>query len=248
MKSRLLISSFFCVLTLFSKTTSGQNKLILKGHESKFYCFLDTLKVSKPYVTVNVKWISDTIQIRKWTYDLNIDSALVEFKKAARITDWFPSEMEKQGILIRKKIAAQNCYSNALEHYFEFKNLNFNKIFNDSTSIVDMSSFEKILNNSFALVKRFSTKKKSKINKLNIENGSFIVLRNKSRKPIHSIFYEKDIFYSKNGQNAETKYKRLKDIIKRYFDTIEIEIYELNESSIFKFISNKNTCANKELI
>ena len=244
MKSRISITFFVVILNLFSNRICAQDKSILKGQESKFYCVLDTLKIKKPYITVNVKWISDTIQIRKWAYALDIDSSLEEFKKAARITDWNPTEKEKKEVLTQKKIAAQNCYSNALMHYFKFNNLNFSQIFNDSTSITNMSNFEKILNSSFSLVKRFSTKKKSKINKFDIENGSFIVFRTENQNPIHALFYQNENFYSKNGQFAESKYKKLRDIINRYFDTTEIEIYELNESNILNFINEKNTCAN----
>ncbi len=224
-------------IILYSIKINGQNYSELKGSESKVFTILDTVRIIKPYVTFNIKWLNDTIQIQKWAYPLDIDSELDKFRKATKFKNWFPNEKEKKEMIIKKKIGAHNCYSNALKHFFEFNNLDFNFVFNDSTSVRNMEGFEKIINSSFLLLKEFSTKSKKEIKKFKIQNGSLIVFRNKNGNAIHAIFYNNNIFYSKNGKFEETKYIKINDIFKRYFDTTVIQIYELNKKAILNYLS-----------
>ena len=57
-------------IILFSIKMNGQNYSELKGSESKVFTILDTIRVKKPFVTFNIKWLNDTIQIQKWAYPL----------------------------------------------------------------------------------------------------------------------------------------------------------------------------------
>lgn len=229
------ITLYFIIL--FAININGQNHSQLKGAESKVFTVLDTIRIKKPYVTFNIKWMNDTIQIQKWAYPLDIESELDKFIKATKFKDWVPSENEKKEMVIQKKIGAHNCYSNALKYYFEFNNLDFSFVFNDSTSVRNMKGFEKIINSSFILIKDYSIKNKRKIKNTEFQNGSLIVFRNKNGNAIHTIFYNDNNFYSKNGRWKELKYNKIEDIIKRYFDTTIIQIYELNKNAILNYIS-----------
>ncbi len=189
---------------------------------------LDTIEVGKKSISINVLWLNDTIRVSVLNQE-RIDTLSDNINHAG----YFASK----GYFLSNETAIQNCYSYALEKYFENSKTYSQNIFRKTTN-TDRVSLEKILNNSFTKITEFSTKPRKNL-KITIPNDVILAFVNDFGWTIHTVYYRDEIFYTKNGMFKPDIFKSLNKFIKKnYWDTKEIIVYKIDENKI------KNTCAN----
>lgn len=191
---------------------------------------LDTIKLTDKIMVVNVLWLNDTIRLSVSKENERSDTS--SSKKINR-KGYFAS----RGFILTDKSIMQNCFSYALEKYFENSKTYRQSIFRETTSI-DGVSIEKILNNSFIKITEFTTKPRKNL-KTNIPNSVILAFVNDLGSIIHTVYYRDKIFYTKNGGFEANTFESLNKFLKKtYWDTKKIIVYRINEDKI------KRTCAN----
>jgi len=194
--------------------------------ESKPACLiLDTLEVLKRSVLVRVLWFNDTLVIRRSTEIIEGD--ILHYRKIHNSSTYLPTEKEKESYGTFYTYFSQNCFSYALEKYFEHGNFEQVKIFDSKTSVLSESTIQ-ILANSFEKVQQFSVNHRKLISpKVDIEDNTLLILKGKDSTLSHAIFYAKKLFYTKNGAFKPKVCTRIGDILKDYWDTATIEVYRI---------------------
>lgn len=194
---------------------------------------MDTVKTKLNHYHIKALWLDDTVEIRKLSEPVKYD--LQNMRKAFKDSTFKPTKEVRQKSIILTKQGAQNCFSYALERYFTFHNLKPESIFNENT-FLGRESGELIIDKSFTLTFEAFTKRKRKAFKKPDRDGVLVIFRNQYDWIIHAFYYEKDIFYSKNGIRPIKEYHKMKNIFNRYFDTTLVQFYELDSERLNEFL------------
>ncbi|MRT92275.1 hypothetical protein [Ancylomarina sp. 16SWW S1-10-2] len=191
---------------------------------------LDTLKVENKSMIINVLWLSDTIKINILNQDKKTDTSSLE---NIEHKGYFASK----GYVLSDETSIQNCFSYALEKYFENNETFSQNIFRKTTSIKS-ESLEKILRNSFKVITEFSTTPRKNLKKT-IPNDVLLAFVNNFGWIIHTVYYRDEIFYTKNGMFEPNTFKSLNKFIKKtYWDTEHIIVYKIDDDKIKTKLNN----------
>ena len=198
---------------------------------------LDTVKVNLNSIVVNKLWLSDTIRVRVQNDHLVLDPDLV---KALRMTD--STALTKHEDIDKffqlRKVGAQNCYSYALEKYFQYNDSFSQTTFGKSTDL-DRKSAEKILNNNFEEITELSVSRKRNLK--NIPDRTLLAFINDNGWAIHFVYYHDDIFYSKNGAHKPMEFKSLRKFLKNHYqDTRKVIAYKVDENKVNQVYHNND--------
>lgn len=191
---------------------------------------VDTVEVKLNSTVLDVSWLDDTIRVHAQHPELKLDSRFDRvFSKVD--TSQFSKEEFIERVLKGVKTGGQNCYSYALEKYFENDPTFSQSLFGESTSI-GAKSVQKILTNYFEGITEFSTKPKHNLQK-SIPNNTILALFNKRDRLIHFIYYRDAVFYSKNGGHKPMEFTSLKKFLKKhYWDTQRIAVYQVDKERL----------------
>jgi len=200
---------------------------------SEIYQVLDTVETKLNHYQIKALWLDDTIEIRKLSEPVKYD--LKNMRKAFKDSTFNPTKKDRRNSVDFTRQSAQNCLSYALERYFLYHNLKPDSIFDENT-FLGRESGELIIDKSFTLTFEASTKRKRKAFKKPIKDGVLVIFRNQYDWIIHAFYYEKDIFYSKNGIRPIKEYHKMKNIFNRYFDTTLVQFYELDDARLNEFL------------
>ncbi|MCY1635493.1 hypothetical protein [Marinifilum sp. D737] len=186
---------------------------------------LDTIKLEKKYMTIDVLWLNDTIRVSVSKQDENTDTS--SYKQPQK-QGYFASK----GYFFTNEANIQNCFSYALEKYFENSEIYSQNIFKETTN-VDGVSLEKILNNYFKRITEFSTNPRKNRRKP-IPNDVLLAFFDNLGSVIHAVYYRDKIFYTKNGKvfQSDTFKSLNKFLQKNYEDTKQIIVYKIDDDKV----------------
>ena len=185
---------------------------------------LDTIKLTDKIKIINVLWLNDTIRVSVSNQEVKTDTSVV---KNVNNKGYFAS----RGFIFSDESVIQNCFSYALEKYFENSETYNQNIFRKTTNI-DGESIEKILSNSFVKITEFTTKPRKNL-KQTIPNDVILAFVNGFGSVIHTVYYRNEKFYTKNGMFKPDTFKSLNKFIqKTYWDTKKIIVYRIDEDKI----------------
>ena len=189
---------------------------------------LDTIKLTEKIKIINVLWLNDTIRL-----SVSKERTDTSSLKTINPKGYFAS----RGFIFTVNSINQNCFSYALEKYFENSKTYRQNIFKKTTTI-DRVSIEKILKNSFIKITEFTTKPRRNLKKP-IPNDVILAFVDDLGSIIHTAYYRDKIFYTKNGGFAPDTFESLNEFIKKtYWNTKKIIVYRIDEDKI------KRTCTN----
>ena len=176
---------------------------------------IDTLKVEKHKGLIGYRirliWLNDTLIVSRRDKNSIIDKT------------------KGEGHASLTEASAQNCYSYALEKYFEDDSMYSQNLFDKYTSI-DGANFMKIINKHFHLIKEFPTYPRRNL-KSKIPGNVLVGFQDKDGRIIHLTYYKEGLFYSKGGMWQAGKFDNLKKFLKKqYKDTKFIKVYKLSGS------------------
>lgn len=211
----------------------GQNRLASFSSLSQLSVLLDTIKVGRQHVYLRRTWLKDTIELRKLVYPVTYDLEIM--RRYEKDSTFVPNKEEEQNSINWVKRGAQNCYSYALEKYFEDINISPDEIF-DKNSQLSRNGIEAIVAGSFIKINEFPTNKRQNFREA-VPDGVLVIFRLKGNRITHAIYHDKGVFYSKNGGWEAKEYKKLKEIYDVYRDTEVIQFYKLNQERIAQFFS-----------
>ncbi len=225
----------FVVILLFcliSKISFGQSNTQNSSSFNIGYSVYKTIK-AKPYSDVKlILWLRDTITVGIQHKEIKFDSTYVDrYRRAFKDSTLYRTKEDIDEFIRFTKIGAQNCYSYAFEKYFENNSTFDQKLFGSSTSI-DRTSAEKILNNYFTVKEEFLTKPSKNLKKV-IPNDVLLAFINNKDWSIHLVYYKDETFYSKNGYFKPIEFQSLKKFLKKnYWDTKKIRIYKIDDVKV----------------
>ncbi len=233
--NKILLGTIF-VLT-FQHATS-QQRLADNVKSTNQICFkVDTIETKNKYnVTIRLDWMDSIIELN---YTTRIKYDLEEARKFRRDSTYLPSASDTITMNKMRTTGAQNCHSYALDKFFssiQFENLVFTKW----TSLKENKYMSSILATSFIKTKSFDAKRK-KCKECSFDKGSLIVFRNKWDTPIHTVYFDGQLFHSKYGALPAKEEKTVDEILKIYWDSMKIEEYQLDNEKLTDFINRKNT-------
>lgn len=193
---------------------------------------LDTLETKLNSHIIQMLWLKDTIQIDVQKEQIQVDPSLIKsLRKSAKDSTLYSSKEEIDELLGVLRRGAQNCYSYALESYFEHNEAFDQIVFGKSTHI-GLESAEKILDNYFQQIGLVNTKPRRNLNEP-LPNDVLLSFINKNGRAIHYAYYHNGVFYSKNGSFAPTEFQSLKKFLKKsYWDTQQILLYKIDEEKV----------------
>jgi hypothetical protein len=212
---------FLIIGIIFSSNVFSQDNFD-KKNEIKYGLIIDTIDIHKFSREIKSLWKNDTIIIRRY-YEPTVDTNY--FRLLYKDKSYIPNleDIKKHNDFL--VTVAQNCFSYALEMYFRSNCLLNIDLFNNETYI-NSDSFKKILNSSFELIQEFNVIKKRKLYpKEQLKDSSLIVFSNHYDMIIHSVYYENNIFYTKNGGLKPVITEKISDLFKLYWDTKNINVY-----------------------
>lgn len=203
MKTNLYLLLFFSISYFcFPSTTRAQKK-----EERKIYEVLDTIKARQHDFTVNVLWMDDTIRVTQAFKPHELDTFLVKNEKV--ILSYGP-----------------NCFAHALNSYFKSNGISHLDLF-DKRTVILTEALTKILDNSFSKIQEFHVKRKRLKNQKEIEENTILVFKNQYNMIGHAVYFNNGIFYTKNGMYPLQEFSDINKIIKTYWDTKTIDVYQL---------------------
>ena len=140
MKKILTLTLFCVVLSLAqAQTDASPSPIDIEG------TILDSLKIKTNSTLVRVHWMGDTITVSMQKEDVRLDSAYIAtYRKALKDSTMWSTQEEIDETIQKMKIGAQNCYSYAIEKYFD-RNDVFNQSLYGPTTSMDRASIEKLL-------------------------------------------------------------------------------------------------------
>ena len=223
---RTMLALLFFPLHVYAQETSMAFSL------KPYYAIVDTTEKDIYDRTVKVRWLNSTIEILAPASEQNQKAAKEKLKQ---LFEKKGMPFDSVGHEAMHQSFAQNCHSFALEQYFKSKKIEDGVLFTPSTRLFD-KELEKILSESFTLIRKFTIKEFIKAQK-ELPQGILLVFRNQSNSPFHSVFYNNE-FYSKNGAFGARVFPEVKPILKSYFDTAFIEAYAIDQTKFdyFKII------------
>ncbi|PXY02348.1 hypothetical protein DF185_06785 [Marinifilum breve] len=150
------------------------------------------------------------------------------FYKQPKKQSYFASK----GYFFTSEANIQNCFSYALEKYFENSETYSQNIFRETTN-VDGVSLEKILKNYFKRISEFSTNLRKNLRKP-VPNDVLLAFVDNMGEVIHAVYYRDEIFYTKNGKAFQPDtFKSLNKFLqKNYGDTKQIIVYKIDDDRV----------------
>jgi len=229
MKYLILIIAFIS----FKSQSNSQNKIKNVNSITKISKLGDTIEIDVNKAHIDLIWLNDTIEITRYfgkpyKFDLN---KIREIKKDSSFT---PTKEQIQRRYDVFGYNRQNCFSYALEKYFNNINIKTDSIF-DENSFLEGDSFDQIIKTTFIKINEFSANKRKYL-KQEIPDNTLIIFINNRNVTEHSIFYKEGVFYSKNGRFKPLEYNKIKDLLKIYYYTEVIQYYTLNLDVLEKFL------------
>lgn len=201
-----------------------------------YYTIKDTVQDQQGDYIINVQWLNSEIVLRIPLPPE--EQRKLEGKLIAKLGE---SNKKVDTALLQQVYmeATQNCHSYALQKYWSYYKVDTD-LFSSTTRLFN-EDMQKVLNSAFKKIDSFDRKAiKKKKYQLNNKEAIIIVFRNKYDSPIHSLFYENQTYYSKNGMLKERTYSKLKALLKeRYFDTQTIEAYTIDETKFTNFLNTQ---------
>jgi len=200
-------------MLLFQASTGGvllaQTTLTLTPSINRIelgFEILDTIKIDEDTRDISVVWLGDTIVINKRDDNYTIDTTQGESYRALM------------------EASAQNCYSYALERYFENDKLYSQQLFNKNVTITG-PSLMKIMGRHFRLIQEFSIKDKRDFMR-SICDHQLIGLVDQSGRIVHMVFYNKGVFYTKNGMFPPGEFADIRKFLKKdYQYTTQLRVF-----------------------
>jgi hypothetical protein len=160
---------------------------------------------------------------------------LEEVRKFRRDSNYLPTPTDTLAMNELRTIGAQNCHSYALEKYFTAIEID-NSLFTKWTSLKENNYMNSILATTFIKTKSFGTIRK-KCKECSFDKGSLIVFCNKWNSPIHTVYFDGQYYHSKYGALQPKAENSVDSILKRYWDSIKIEEYQLDDKKILKYLN-----------
>jgi len=222
--NKLICTSLLSFIAVQSYAQLKSSKPIAINSE-----IIDTVKTQLNSTLMRMIWWNDTINVKVQHKDLKMDTALISFlRKDAKDPSLYTKQEDINEFLNAMKIGAQNCYSYALQRYFDESKTYSQNTFNELSDI-DRKSAEKILSKHFKKVKEISTHSKQSLNS-EIPNKAVLAFINASDWAVHFVYHADGVFYSKNGAFAPIEFQSLKKFLKKhYWDTEKIEVYQIDK-------------------
>lgn len=215
--------SFLCIQVYCQKKLQSTLPIVIKS------TIIDTVETTLNSTLVNILWLNDTIRVRVQNKDLKIDPNLI--RALQRSDSMAVTEKDIDRILLGLKTGGQNCYSYALQNYFDNSKTFSQDVFGKSTEI-DQKSAKKILDNYFKEIVEFSVSPTRNL-KQAIPNNTLLAFMNKHDWAIHFVYYRDNIFYSKNGGLKPMEFQSLRKFLKKsYQDTHKIIVYKIDENKV----------------
>ncbi len=224
---------FFVYIQVYCQTDSLPHSPIIIN-----VVVLDTIETKVNSTVMRMLWLNDTIKVGIQNEKIKIDAAnIAKYRKAFKDSTLWRTQQDIDKLTLSIKTGAQNCYTYALERYFD-KNGTFNQDLFGKYSSIDRRSAEKILNNYFKKIAEIPTRPKRNL-KNTIPSDVLLAFVNKSGWAIHLVYFHEGIFYSKNGVFKPIEFQSLKKFLnQRYWDTKKIVIYKIDNQKV------KSTYAN----
>ena len=209
-----LILFFFIAFSVHDNLIS-QN--LLTNRIELDYKVIDTIKIDGNLRNIRVVWLSDTIVINKRNDSYVIDTTI----------------FQSQSFIEFMEASAQNCYSYALEKYFENDSIYSQCLFNRNVTIAG-PVLRTIIENHFHLVHEFSVKERKKF-MAQVSDNSVIGFVDKEGRIMHLVFYKEGVFFTKNGLFPATEFTSIRKLLKVYLS------YNITQLRIYKFLVFNNT-------
>ncbi len=204
---------YLCFLLSVLLKANLKSQVLLTDKKELKYKIIDTIKIDGNLRGIEVEWLNDTILINKRNDNYTIDTT-----KGGKYTELMEA-------------SAQNCYSYALEKYFENDSVYSQNLFDKNVAIPGPSLMT-IMNNHFKLIKEFSITNKGEFMK-NVTNKTVIGLVDGKGRIIHLIYYNEGIFYTKNGMFPPSKFTSIRKFLKTEFKyTTSLRIYKFSSLNI----------------
>ncbi|MCL3782587.1 hypothetical protein EMN47_19555 [Prolixibacteraceae bacterium JC049] len=222
------------VLILFKIIALGcfaQQNITTHSKVNLKYTIIDTVKVRPNSALLKVLWLNDTITLWKQNIEVKID--IGRYRKALKDSTALSNPKDIEELIKLRKMSGQNCYSYALEKYFENNTVYSQSIFGKRTSL-SRETIETILDEYFEKVGEFRTKPKRNLNQP-VADDVVLAFENKFKWIIHTVYHKEGVFYTKNGWNKPGKFKSLRKFLKKsYWDTERIIVYKIDSEKVSK--------------
>ena len=177
------------------------------------YEIIDTVNIDGNLRDIRVVWLNDTIVINKRNDNYTIDT----------------SEFQSQSFIEFMEASAQNCYSYALEKYFESDSVYSQDLFNRNVTIIG-PEIHTIIDNHFQLVHEFPVKETKKFMKVVPDNSVIGFVDNENRL-MHMVFFKGGVFFTKNGLFPAEEFTNIRKLLKVFlpYNITHLRIYEFLE-------------------
>ena len=224
MQNRLLMSNnsylikFLLIFFItFSLNDNAISQNLLTNKKDLDYEIIDTVNIDGSLRDIRVVWLNDTIVINKRNDDYTIDT----------------SEFQSQSFIEFMEASAQNCYSYALEKYFDNDSIYSQNLFNRNVTIVG-PVIHTIIDNHFQLVHEFSVKETKKFMK-HVPDNSIIGFLDKEGRIMHMVYFNGGVFFTKNGLFPATEFTNIRKLLKVFLS------HNITQLRIYEFLEFNNT-------
>lgn len=221
---KLITVSFLLVL---SCTGYCQNEsLINEKIEGRV---IDTLEINENNVVVYTIWLNDTLRVKIQDEELTFD--FEKMIKAFRGKTSLNTEKGRQEFMQFMRISGQNCFSYALERYFDNNDFGNQSVFNKKT-FIGVKTIHQIIDHYFEEIMAFTTNPKGNL-KMKLPDNVLLAFIDPWDSISHTIYYSDGFFYTKNGKFKASKFMNLKKYLKEnYTDTKMIKAYRFDKSRL----------------
>lgn len=201
---------------------------------SPYFTIIDTLDKNANEPILRAKWLDTIIELR---IPMSSQQQKIAMDKFRALYEKKGETMDTLAFKAVYIIGAQNCHSYALERYFANHDIKDNLLFTPTTSLFNWE-MSKVLGVSFKRIQRFNPKDLQK-GKESLPHKTLLVFKDKNDMPIHTVFYDHG-FQSKNGAFKPVTFETIKPLLKSYFDTVWIDLFEMDSSKFSNFKKTNN--------
>lgn len=196
-----------------------------------YYQIMDTIDRHGGDPYIRIQWMDTIIALRIPLSEVYAKKAMNKFRELyEKKGEVFDTAKHKAQFTS----GVQNCHSYALERYLLSKQVQDNSLFTASHGLFN-GEMAKILAVSFKRNQRLTPKEFKKYQH-SLAPQTLLVFKDKQETPIHSVFYDQG-FHSKNGALSPHTFEEISPLLKSYFDTVWIDLYEINSD---QFVNHKN--------
>ncbi|WP_372642446.1 hypothetical protein [Ancylomarina sp.] len=218
---KLITISFFIAI---SCTGYCQNESLIK--EKIEGRVIDTLEINENNVVIHTIWLNDTLRVKIQDQELTFD--FEKMNKAFSGNTSLNTEKGRQEFMQFMKTSGQNCYSYALERYFDSNGFGNQRVFNKKT-FIGVKTIHQIVDHYFDEIMTFNTHPKRNL-KTKLPDNVLLAFIDPLDSISHTIYYSDGVFYTKNGKFKATKFTNLKKYLKEcYTDTKMIKVYRFDK-------------------